>query len=395
MLDYDVAIVGAGPIGGYVAGRIAEKNFKVALFEKNKKIGLPVNCAGLVTDRVFNFLDIAKDKVVQNEIKGANIHSPSGYILTIGGDKVQALVIDRRKFDEEIIKSSASKGTDVYLGSSVKSAIKVDNNIKLKTLKNYNIRCKLLIGADGPNSKIRETFFQYAPSEFLRGIGAELTNTNLKPDFVEIFVGNNVAPGFFAWIIPTNTQGTEARAGLCVSQDSKYSPKHYFSNFFNNKNSQPYLKNVKITNHIGGIVPLGAIKKTYDSNVLLVGDAAAQVKPTSGGGIYSGLLCASHCSEVALDSLQKNDFSSQYLKKYQKLWYADFGRELFLGMKFRKIYKNLSDKQMDKYIEKFQNPKISKIISKYGDIDYPSKLVKPLLKLTPSLIKLIPNIIKE
>ena len=64
-------------------------------------------------------------------------------------------------------------------------------------------------------------------------------------------------------------------------------------------------------------------------------------------------------------------------------------------MKFRKIFKNLTDKQMDKYIVKFQNPKITEVISKYGDIDYPSKLVKPLLKKAPTLIKLIPSIIKE
>jgi len=137
------------------------------------------------------------------------------------------------------------------------------------------------------------------------------------------------------------------------------------------------------------------LKKTYTSNVLVVGDAAAQVKPTSGGGIYTGLLCASHCSTIAIEALQKNDYNSQLLKKYHKLWSADIGRDLNLGMKFRKIYKNLTDKQMDKYIEKLQNPKIIEIISKYGDIDYPSKLVKPLLKKMPTLLKLLPSIIKE
>jgi len=69
--------------------------------------------------------------------------------------------------------------------------------------------------------------------------------------------------------------------------------------------------------------------------------------------------------------------------------------ELFLGMRFRKIFKNLTDNQMDKYIKKFQNPKIIDIISQYGDIDYPSKLVTPLLKKTPTLLRLIPSIIKE
>ena len=229
----------------------------------------------------------------------------------------------------------------------------------------------------------------------MRGVGAEITGTSLDPDFVEIFVGKNIAPGFFAWIIPTNKDGTNARIGLCTDQNLQYPPKHYFSKFYKNKHTSNYLNDTEIIKNIGGIVPLGALKKTYEANVMLVGDAAAQVKPTSGGGIYTGLLCANHCSTVAIDALRKNDFTIRSLKKYHKLWTTDIGRELFLGMKFRKIFKRLTDKQMDKYIEKFQNPKIIEVITKYGDIDYPSKLVKPLLKKAPTLLKLIPSIIKE
>jgi len=395
MLEYDVAIVGAGPIGGYIAGEIAKKKFRVAVFEKHKEIGKPVNCAGIVTPRVFNFLDISKENVIQNQIKGAHIYSPSGKILTIGGDKLHALVIDRSKFDNEIIKESKKCGADIFVDNGILSAQRINNHIELKTSQNQDVKCKLLIGADGPYSKIRDRFAFPDPKEFLRGMGAEITNTELNPNFIIIFVGKNIAPGFFAWIIPTNRNGTEARIGLCIDQKTPYPPKYYFSNLFKNKYSSPYLKNAKITKYIGGIIPIGALKKTYDSNVLIVGDAAAQVKPTSGGGIYTGILCASHCSKVAIEALEKNNYSPKFLKKYHKLWTADIGKELFLGMKFRKIYKNLSDKQMNEFIQKFQNQKIIDIISKYGDIDYPSKLVKPLLKKTPSLLKLLPNIIKE
>ena len=395
MLEYDVAVVGGGPIGGNVAERIAEKNYKVAIFEQKKQIGMPLNCAGLVTPRVFDFLDFSENLVVQNRIKGANIHSPSGYTLTIGGDKLHAFVIDRIKFDQEIIKNSKKNGAEIFLGNKILSAQKHEQHIELLTSQKTEFSCKLLIGADGPYSKIRDIFSLPRPTEFLRGMGAEITGTSLDPDFVEIFVGNKTAPGFFAWIIPTNEKGTKARIGLCITQDSAYSPKHYFSNFFKNKHTSQYLENVEITKHLGGVVPLGALRKTCASNMMLVGDAAAQVKPTSGGGIYTGLLCAKHCSSVAIGALQKNDFSLRFLKKYHKLWSADIGVELNRGMKFRKIFKTLSDKQMDKYILKFQNPKIREIITKYGDIDHPSKLVKPLLKKVPSLLRLIPSIIKE
>ena len=92
---------------------------------------------------------------------------------------------------------------------------------------------------------------------------------------------------------------------------------------------------------MGGVVPLGPLKKTYSANIMIVGDAAAQVKPTSGGGKYTGLLCSNYCYKIAIQALQKNNYSKQFLKKYHKLWSAELGRELNLGMNFRKIFKNL------------------------------------------------------
>jgi len=382
MLEYDVSIIGGGPIGGHVARKLAEKGYEVAVFEKNKEIAQHLNCAGLVTSRVFELAEISNNKIIQNKIKGANLHSPSNKILTIGGDKIHAFSIDRTKFDKEILKNAEKKGAKIFLDNNVQNFHKKNNFYKLKTSEDLEIRCNLLIGADGPHSKTRRVLPLFQPKEYLKGIGAEITNTSLNPELVEIFVGNKVAPGFFAWIIPINKDGTKARIGLCTSQEAPNPPKYYFSKMFDNKNFKPFLKSCRITRNIGGVIPLGPLKRTYSDNLMLVGDAAAQVKPTSGGGLYPGLLCANLCSEVAIESLQKKDFSSNFLKKYQKLWQKEIGSELRKGMRFRNIFKNLSDKKMDKYIEKLQNPKIIETINEFGDIDYPSKLVKPLIKKT-------------
>lgn len=394
MNNYDVVVIGGGPIGGYVASQLAEKKIKTALLEEHKEIGMPLKCAGLVTPRIFDLLKISKEKVIQNKIKGANIHSPSGNILSIGGDKIHALVIDRLIFDQEIIKRAESNGTDVFLKNKLTHAKKIKDHIKLKTSE-IDLECKLLIGADGPRSKVRTQFFTNEPVEMLHGLGAEVIGTNLDPKFVEVFVGKNIAPGFFAWIIPTNKDGTEARIGLCMDNKSLHPSKYYFSKLFTNTSSSKYLSGAKVVRKIGGTIPLGFLKKTYSSNVLLVGDAAAQVKPTSGGGIYPGLVCAKYCSSVSIEAFEKNDFTEQFLKKYHKLWTVDLGRELSLGMRFRKLFTNLTDDQFDNYIEKFNKPKIADTINEYGDIDFPSKLLKHLLKKAPSLIKLIPIMIKK
>ena len=384
MKKYDALIVGGGPVGSYVAREISKKNYNVAVLEKNKEIGIPMNCAGLVTPRVFEIADISKKDVVQNKIKGANIHSPSGNILTIGGDKTYALAINRTIFDKTIARKTKS---DFFKDCKVNFIKKSKNHVKIKTNKNSEFKGRLLIGADGPHSLVRETLNFPKPTEFLKGIGAEISNVNLDPCFVEIFLGNKIAPGFFAWVIPTNNQGTEARVGLCIKQNSRKTSKFYFDKFLKNKLTNSFLEDAKIIKKTGGVIPLGVLKKTFNENTILVGDAAAQVKPTSGGGIYSGLLCAKYCADVSIDALEKNDTSSNFLKSYQKLWKKNFGREFSYGMGFRSIYKKLTDKQFEKYIQNFQNPKIIEIINKYGDIDYPSKLLKPLIKGFPLLLK--------
>ncbi|UCF12331.1 MAG: NAD(P)/FAD-dependent oxidoreductase [Thermoplasmatales archaeon] len=394
MEKYDVAVIGGGPIGGYIAKRIAREGFKIALFEEHKRIGLPLKCAGLVTSRIFRILNFPKTKVVQNEIYGAHIYSPSGEVITIGGNKVHALVINRSQFDEEIINNAIKNGAEIYLESRTTYAKKRNNTIQLDILKKEKtnqINCSLLIGADGSKSKIREVFRFPQPTEFLKGIGAEVTNTNLNPKFVEIFLGQNIAQGLFAWIIPINKDGSEARIGLCIDSNSKNTLRQCFNRLLKVKQ----LQNVKITKHIGGYIPLGPLKKTVESNIMLVGDAAAQVKPTSGGGIYPGLLCAQCCSSVALEALELNDFNKQVLNKYHKSWSKEIGKELSLGMKFRTIFKNFNDKQHDRYIKKFNNKKTIDTINKYGDIDYPSKLAIPLLKNSPSLLKLLPSAFKQ
>lgn len=395
MKEYDVIIVGGGPAGGFIAGRLAEKKYSIAVFEKNKEIGIPMNCAGLVTPRVFNLLNLSKKNIVQNEIKGANVHSPSGKTLTIGGDRIHAFAINRTNFDKEIMNFSCKKGANLYLNNKVETIKKNDNFIEIKTSKNVTARCKILIGADGPNSLIRNSYAFPEPKEFLYGMGAEITNSTLDPNYAEIFIGNNVAPGFFAWIIPTNREGTTARVGLCISSKTNNTPIFYFDKFLNSSYSRSFLKNSAISKKIGGIIPLGFLKKIYDSNVMIVGDAAAQVKPTSGGGIYPGLLCAINCSNVAIQALKNNDFSAQMLKKYQRLCTREIGNELYFGMKLRTIFKNLTDKRLDKFIDRFNDPKIIEVINKFGDIDYPSKLAKQLIKKSPTLLKLIPKLIKK
>lgn len=390
---YEVAVIGAGPVGSYLAKTLAEQQVSVVLIEQHKSIGCPVNCAGLVSKRVFDRFQIPTDGIVQNTIKTAHVHSPSGHILNIGGDRVHAYRIDRSEFDRYLTNEAQKKGVDLLLSEKAVSLQREQENVNIETSKERQIQAEILIGADGPYSRVRDIFGFPQPKEFLRGIGAQLVDTNLDGSTVEIFVGAHIAPGFFAWMIPTNQEGTAAHIGLCVPKNSERSPKTYLRQLFDDPLMSSFISESTISYYTGGIIPLGPLKRIVDDRVVLVGDAAAQVKPTSGGGIYPGLQCARYCANTVRDAIQEQRYNAEFLQRYQEEYRQDIGKELSKGMYFRKMYTNISDQQFDRYIKKFQQKQIQDVISEYGDIDYPSRLVKPLLKKTPSLLRLIPHLV--
>lgn len=394
--SHDVVVIGGGPVGGNTARLIAQEGYNTLLVEEHKHIGIPPHCAGLITPRVFDMLDLPKQYIIQNIVYGANIHPPKGKTLIIEGNKKQACVIDRILFDKKIIESAKKHGTEILLDYR---AINItQNKIILENKKNKEkkaISYKLLIGADGANSRIRKLCKLSNPAETLVGVGAEVYSVNLNPHFVEIFIGNHVAPGFFAWVIPIDYSGERARVGLCVSRQNSPRVRQYFEKFLGKLESLKIIKKEKKHTITGGFIPLGVMQKTYASHTMLVGDAAAQVKPTSGGGIYTGLKCSEHCAVTALKALTNNAFSEKSLSGYQSGWMKDIGKELKKGMEIRNLFVKFSDKDIDKIIMAINKPPILKLISKYGDIDYPSKLLPHLITKPRLLAELSPLLIKK
>jgi digeranylgeranylglycerophospholipid reductase len=393
MEQYDVIVAGAGPAGCYTASLLAKEQISTAVFEEHEAVGEPLHCAGLVTERVMDFLPVTSPNLIQNKIYGAHIHAPSDTTLTIGEDHVHALVIDRPRFDETFAHHAKKAGADLYLNHKVTAATLKDKQVHVHLHHQETImktHANILIGADGPHSVIRSAFEFPKPIEILQGVGAEITDVDLDCRFVHIFTGRKIAPGFFAWIIPTNENGTTARVGLCIATRHDHPLTHYFTNLL----KHPLIKGATILKRYGGVIPLGALKKTTHDHVMLVGDAAAQVKPASGGGLYPGLSCARHCAAVAAQAVQKHKFTNDVLLQYHARWMRDLGHELSLGMRFRGLYAQFNDQQLNHYIDKFNTEKIKDVINMYGDIDYPTKLAFPLLRASPSLLTLLPSMLK-
>jgi len=377
-----------------MAEHLAATGRKVAAFEEHHTIGEPLHCAGLITPRVLTLANCPQDAVVQNTIYGAIIHSPDDSSLTIGGDKIHALVINRQRFDAYLAHKAKDAGAMIRTNQKV-IAVKHHHTGMVLDIQSddrtTSVQCQMVIGADGVHSRIRSCFGFPKPVELLHGISAEVSDTTLDPNYVHIFVGSTIAPGFFAWVIPTNPQGTTARIGLCIGKHKTHSLQQCFTTLL----QHPLLHDATEQKRFGGAIPLGPLKKTADDHVMLVGDAAGQVKPTSGGGLYPGLRCAQHCCAVAEEAFQTQRFDEAFLRRYHTRWTKDIGRELALGMQFRRIFIRLTDSQFNKYLDKLNTTKTIDVINTYGDIDYPSRLALPLIRTNPSLLSLVSSLLKH
>lgn len=373
---YDLIIIGSGPIGCEVASIVAGEGYDVLILEEHREIGRPVQCAGLISQRVLDITNVRKG--ILNKIKGINFFSPNGHRLTVKSDQTKGIVVDRAVFDKEIAKKAIKNGAEIALGNRVKD-IKRNNKIEVK-FKDKIERCKILIGADGANSIVRKKQNLPKPKLMLTGFQKEVIGLESDKEFINAYIGD-MAPDFFAWVIPCEDT---TLIGLCV-HDTNSSARQFLDNFS---------KKFKISQTIrysSGHIPLGLINPTYSDNVMLVGDAAAQVKPISGGGLYTGLQCAKECGKTALKALEKDDFSENILSEYQRLWQKKIGKELKNGMRLRKILYNFEKKEIEKLFVILDNPKLLNIVAEKGDMDYPSKLFFPVFKKSPKLIKFAPH----
>ncbi|HID25136.1 MAG TPA: NAD(P)/FAD-dependent oxidoreductase [Thermoplasmata archaeon] len=394
--SYDIMVVGGGPIGSNIAASLSQKGYDVVVIEQKKEIGIPLQCAGLVSKRVFNLVDTPLEAVMQNKLYGAYLHSPRGRMVQIGDDKPHAFAIDRITFDRRLAEQAQERGAEYLLNTRAYNIKRKDNAVEIQVKQGnetVNITSKLLIGADGARSTVRKTLNFPQPQETLLGVGAEVEHVYLDPKFVHVFLGRRIAPGFFAWIIPISKDGTKARIGLCSTKPLSKTLKSYFHSLFNYPSTQPFLEQAVVTRFLGGSIPLGVLRETVADNVMLVGDAAAQVKPLSGGGIYTGLLSSKHCTSVAEKAIEENNLTKKRLREYHNQWTQELKREIMFGMRVRRRYVQMDDEEIENHFTYLEDDAILSVISQYGDIDYPSRLLFPLIRGSPKLLRLLPKFI--
>lgn len=332
MNEYDVIVVGGALSGSRTAELIAKQNKRVLLLEEHQKIGLPCKCTGLVSWRTPELLKKLPKRLVVNKIEYGKFVSPNETSFVLKSKK-PAYVLDRPGLDAFLFNKAVKAGAETRT-ERFQSFQHNNNHVEVKTSKGA-YQTRILIGADGANSSVAQHANLEQPKNIY--IGLQTTATGNFEQFAELWFGRKVAPDFFAWLVPENEE--VARIGV----GSSISPKIFYERFLENRLGHNGFKP-----DVAGVMRFGVMKDTVANNVMLLGDAACQVKPFSGGGITYGLVASQVCADAVEKSFNENRFDYNFLKQnYDTEWKKKLAWGIRKGMVLRKAFEMMSDRQIN------------------------------------------------
>jgi len=389
--EVDVLVVGAGPAGSTVARRLAERGHRVLVVEEHARVGLPVQCAGLVSRRVLELA--GSTAFVRTSVRGANVFGPGLGSVTFRAPDARAFVIDRAGLDIHLADRAARAGAEFRTATRFDRLVERRPDRAVVRLEGTDggaeeVAARLVVGADGVASSVARAFRLRRPVEILPAFEAEFPASPGEPDLVEVYLGRRIAPGLFGWWIPDGSGG--ARVGVAADADGT-SARAYFDRLIDHLVRRFGARLENPTAYLVSGIPIGAVPRTHGPGVALVGDAAAQVKPLSGGGIFTGMRCAEILADVADDGLRRGDLSDARLAEYDRRWRGELGEEFRRALYLRRVFARLSDGDLDAVVAALGGAGLTETIVAFGDIDFPTHVARRLLRQSPSLVRLLPK----
>ena len=357
IMDYDVVIAGGSVSGLLCAREIASRNYQVLVIEEDSEIGTPEHCGGVVSISGMNDLGVIPIRgTLDNKIRSANIVSPSGKNFTLDARPQQVIVLDRREFDKQIAHQAQIKGAEIRVKSSLREITK--EGVRTS---DGEIKCRVVVDARGVSSLIQKD-----RTGTLQSAQYEVFADWIDKERIEVYLDQKKYPGFFAWVIPTRRD--EAKVGVA---GKGINPAVAIEEFLKRKGRYSTIRKI-----FAPIWVKGPIKKFVTGNIVTIGDAAGQAKPTTAGGIYSsglGGILAGNAISKFLESGKES-----MLLEYQTEWKEKFGKEFENMLLARSLLERLDNKSIDSIFDSLTSRTLDEI-SKDGSFDFHTTSIAKIL----------------
>jgi flavin-dependent dehydrogenase len=320
----------------------------VVVLEEHLIVGEPVDCCGVIGADGFDGLNLPRDPVI-GEVAVLRLVSPGGIGLTYRNGRALAYVTERGRLDHTLAEMAEAVGVRVEKGAKV-TELKVEKDGVEVRVRRWGAggngeaahpetyRARAAVIAAGPRYSAQHLFGMGRPRQLLRTAQAEVQGNG----FGETTVLFGPGGGEFTWVVPFRRAREEY---LRVGAAGGMTPGRRLQALLRGPFSAHLEAPCPPVRH--WVIPLSPIRRTYADRLVAVGDAAGQVKPTSGGGIYYGMLCAEAAAEVLAEGLRRDDLSARFLSRYERAWRRRIGAEIRAGRLFRRIFERMTGEEID------------------------------------------------
>jgi digeranylgeranylglycerophospholipid reductase len=393
-MKYDAVIVGSGPAGSVTARFAAEAGAKVLIVERRAEVGVPVLCGEGISQKVDRFKVLEGKRWIATKMEGARIFSPNGTKITLSAEYAgneTGYVVYRDIFDQELARGAVQKGAEIMLNTCAINLLKKDGKIKGITARHFDetfeIEADVVVGADGVESRIGKWAgiqTTLKPYDLETCVQYTLTNIEWDSPYCDFFIGKHVAPGGYVWVFPKGNNTANIGIGLLASLSEPGKAAQFLDKFIA---ARPELKKGQPLRVITGADPVAEPIQSVKDNLLLVGDAARQVDPITGGGLMNSIEAGKYAGETIGKAVEKQRFDTQILTEYETHWKKSFGKKLHRNYVAKEIMLDMEDKTLDMLADSLKDYKFEEFstlsIIKALVTKHPSLLVKlaPLMKL--------------